>query len=542
MIIKNKLLLIFILIGCFLHFYNLNWGYPFYFHPDERNIASSVSQLQFPDKMNPNFFAYGSLPIYAIYFTGVIFNFLTNNLPIQNVLFENALLISRFYSAFFATLLIPILFLLGKKLKDEKTGLFASFFALTSVGFIQYSHFGTFEMWLTFFSTLLFWVCLQKVTHKTILLAGIIFGTLVAVKISSLILLPIPILILISQTKLPRNMIFKLGGLLAISNFVKNTILIILTSGLVYFLTNPFVITDYDSFRGSMDYESSLVIGTLPVFYTGEFFNTTPMLFHFLNIYPFLINPLITILFIVSSIYILFITIKKKNLSYYLLFSTCYLLFLSQAFFFAKWTRYIVPTLPFIFLIVGIFLSDFLQFLKKSSLMKYLILTIVILTGILFSISFFITTFVREDTRIAASEFAAKNIPSQSRILSEVYDMGIVPFNSSLPNIKLFNFYDLDNNSPESTPDSLKFNLETSDYIILPSQRLLKTRLLNGDKFPIGNEFYKNLVDGKLNYKKIYETPCDIFCKIVYLGDPVFSFEQTANVFDRPQILIFKKI
>src|SRR5258708_24874348 len=89
----------------FLHFYNLNWGAPFYFHPDERNIASSVSQLRFPSQMNPHFFAYGSLPIYTIYFTGVLIN-VFNQLSSSTVPFELAILISRFYSAFFAMLLI----------------------------------------------------------------------------------------------------------------------------------------------------------------------------------------------------------------------------------------------------------------------------------------------------------------------------------------------------------------------------------------------------------------------------------------------------
>src|SRR6185437_14005918 len=100
------------LIGAFLHFYNLNWGAPFYFHPDERNIASAVSQLQFPHQMNPHFFAYGSLPIYAIYFTGVITNYIFQLLQLSTpaqpfiVTFEQAMLIGRTFSAFFSLLLI----------------------------------------------------------------------------------------------------------------------------------------------------------------------------------------------------------------------------------------------------------------------------------------------------------------------------------------------------------------------------------------------------------------------------------------------------
>jgi hypothetical protein len=49
------------------------------------------------------------------------------------------------------------------------------------------------------------------------------------------------------------------------------------------------------------------------------------------------------------------------------------------------------------------------------------------------------------------------------------------------------------------------------------------------------------LFTGNLGFHKIYETPCDIFCRITYLNDPIYSFEETANVFDRPTVFIFKK-
>src|SRR5579859_2027956 len=113
------------LIGGLLHFYDLNWGAPFYFHPDERNIASAVAQLQFPHHMNPQFFAYGSLPIYTIYFTGYITNMILSFFSPKpfaiNLTFDQAILISRVYSALFSTLIIPLLFSLGKRLKNETT-------------------------------------------------------------------------------------------------------------------------------------------------------------------------------------------------------------------------------------------------------------------------------------------------------------------------------------------------------------------------------------------------------------------------------------
>src|SRR3990167_9923715 len=65
---QTKLLLILIiLIGIFIRFYKLDWGGGYYFHPDERNIASLVTALdqkQGKDFFMQGTFAYGSLLAY----------------------------------------------------------------------------------------------------------------------------------------------------------------------------------------------------------------------------------------------------------------------------------------------------------------------------------------------------------------------------------------------------------------------------------------------------------------------------------------------
>src|SRR3989338_3250061 len=105
-----------VIICVFLFFsrlYNLGWGAPFYFHPDERNIAFSITQLRFPSQMNPHFFAYGSFPLYVIYFTSIIYSFILCILQVQNTChallspsFESIILSSRFLSAVLGILLI----------------------------------------------------------------------------------------------------------------------------------------------------------------------------------------------------------------------------------------------------------------------------------------------------------------------------------------------------------------------------------------------------------------------------------------------------
>ena len=557
--LQSKRILIFVLlltlIGAVLHFYNLNWGAPYYFHPDERNIAFSISQLKFPNQMNPHFFAYGSLPIYIIYFTGIIINLLSKSQTL-NVPFNEAIIIGRFYSAFFTTLLIPIIFFIGKKIKNETVGLTAAFLMTFSTGIVQFAHFGTFEIWLTFFTTLLFWYCLfikQHATTRLTIILATLTGILISIKISHVAILPIALLVItiqeIFQNK-NRHHFFKTIMIL------KGFSLFFLIAFFIYLTTNPYVFLDTKSFLSTMQYESSLALGTLPVFYTGEFYNTLPIIFQFLHVYPFLLNPIIEIIFIASFLYLLIKTVKTKNIILILLLSFFVLLFFSQAILFVKWTRYMVPTLPFIFLIIAVAISEFSSQIKSRNLKKpfFIIISLVDVTTLIFSISYFITAFVQTDTRIAAYTFAKKVIPTNAKILSEVYDLGIVPFNDPFGSITLFNFYDFDNEfSSTQLKQELTSDLNQSDYIILPSQRILKTRLSNPKQFPKANIFYGYVLNKRnpqtLNalislpsYKQIYESPCDIFCKITYLGSPIYSFEQTANVFDRPTVMIFKKI
>lgn len=519
--VTHKLLLAAVLIPfIFLRFYNLDWGTPYFFHPDERNIASSVSQLRFPTQMNPHFFAYGSFPIYLIYGTSALFA------KTATVPFPTVIIVSRFYSALLSTLLIVVCYVLGKRVRNEGTGILAAFFCATSVGLTQFAHFGTFEIWLTFLSTALFAICLSmkgKTTRKHVLLAGVVLALLLSIKVSSAALLPLPLIAIFLVKKRQR---------------LTKSILLLTVSAAVFFITSPFSLIDAQTFLASIRHEGSVAIGTLPVFYTGEFTDTLPVLFQFAKIYPFLLNPVVTILLIPSLVYIMYTAFRRGIYPLSLLLTLYFLLFFSQSFFFAKWTRYMVPTIPLAYLIVALSLSDFLGRWKQW--LRMATVSFLIAVQLVFLASYITTVYRKPDTRIEAARWAKEHVPNNARILTEVYDLGIVPFNQDFSHITLFNFYDLDAN-PEREVE-LSTLLPSFDYLILPSQRIMKSRLSNPKRFPHGNVFYRKLFSDKLGFKKVYETPCDVFCKITYLGDPVFALEETTSVFDRPTVFIFKRI
>lgn len=522
-----------LLLGVFLRFYNLNWGAPYYFHPDERNIAYLISSL---DPTNLNFLLKGSFA-YGTLVSNVVF--LIKNLTIPSLSFfgfidsfSQSIILLRITSSVSSVLTIVVVFLIGYKTLNRQQTLLATLLTTLSVGLIQAAHFGVYESVLTLLYSLLLLVSVMYFKTRKIffILSSIIIVSLAtAIKINSLIFLLAPVFLFgvhIYTRKIKKTKALFFLSLVA-PLFVIFTI-----------IASPYYLTS--DFKNMFAYEAALLTGSLPVFYTGEFFNSVPFLFQFTHILPFLINPISTVLLLPSVIYVLYKGVKKKNLTYLSIVIFFLILFLPNTLLFAKWTRYLVPLLPFMYFIIAVGTVDFLDTLpKKLKVLKIEVIGIMVLISAGFAISYMSATFLKQDSRITASKWASQSIPRDAKILSEVYDLGITPFNAYFPNISLFNFYDLESNSDKKI--ELEEQLKNADYIILPGQRILRSRMINKDMFPQGYNFYSNLISGKLEFKKIYETPCDMFCRITYLGDPIFRFEETASVFDRPTVLIFKK-
>lgn len=543
---NNLLLSLFFVIlffSTFLRFYNLNWGAPFYFHPDERNIASSITRLDITSSMNPEFFAYGSLPIYTVYFLGILENavkvFPEFKSTHFNISFDQSIVILRSLSAVLSVLVVYIVFLLVKKELGIKYAVLSAGLLGFNVGLLQYSRFGTFEIWLTFLTLILFFFLYRYLNEKKliqIIFVGIAFGFLLSVKVSSLIFLPLIIIIIFSKIIMRKKEFKNVGNYFKLLFYL---LIVILSSIAIFLLTSPFTLLDFESFRGSITYESSVALGTLEVFYTGGFKNTLPIIYQLLFVYPFILNPLNVLLIILSIPFLLKKIIEDKNKLLGLSIIFFLLIFLSQAFFYVKWIRYYIPTIPFAIIIIVFGIENFSSFFKKKAkhIFSWTVFSLTIATSIFFSLLYFVTVQNKYDTRLEAYDFFKNNANSNSVIISEVFDLGIIPFNEKFNNITLFNFYELDDEWNKKTRQKeLSELLARSDYLILPSQRIIRNRVLKPEDFPNGNNFYKSL---KKHYL-IFSTPCDIFCKILYLGSPVFGVEETASVFDRPSVFIYR--
>lgn len=144
---------------------------------------------------------------------------------------------------------------------------------------------------------------------KAALLLGLVTGVLISLKISSLVLVPLPLLALLIEhlRKHPQK------RQRAIFLVVRDSVLVLWVSAVCFLLTNPYMFLSFGEFHNSMQYETTVATGTLPVFYTQEFLGTIPVLYQFHKIYPFLLNPLMTLLLLpVLGIVLLFLAQKKQ--------------------------------------------------------------------------------------------------------------------------------------------------------------------------------------------------------------------------------------
>lgn len=527
-------IILLICIGAVLRVYNLNWGAPYYFHPDERNIASLLASNTFTaDVFFKSTFSYGNFPVLVLLFLKPLYTPLFMFLSPDP--FAHATMILRLLSATLSVLLLVVIYHIGK-LFSKTVGLIALFLATFSVGFIHQAHFGTFDGFITFWVTLSCYLLLRFVKEKHIRFYYYAISALViaaSAKFNVLVLMPLLLLGLLIVYKPSKKHLKPL--------IINGLIGCIIAAGATPLLSPYYTTADFLSL---VTYERGVVTGTLPVFYTQSFLGTIPIVYQLTSILPFLVNPIITIAFIVSFIYLIIKLSKTKNSNLFFIIAFLLFLFLPQSFLHTKWTRYMIPVLPFLYLIVSIATVDLFQYLSKNYKVKSIVRTvsfsIVGAICILFGMSYFLTAFTPQDTRVVAAEWAERNIPHNAVILSETYDPGSSAF-SNFPNMTFFNFYDLETNNYIDEGKHLPTLLQESDYIILPSQRVIQSRMGNPTDFPKGNSFYQSLLNGSSGYTKIYETPCNLFCKITYLNDPVFRFEQTSSVFERPTVFIFKK-
>lgn len=557
---------------------NLDWGLPYPFHPDERNMAVAVQgmgcrNLTAPveECFNPHFFAYGQLPLYAAYGLLTLIHGRNQN----EISFSDATIVLRILSALSSMAMVFIAYFLFKRLNrdifDDVRGrwkhAFQFFFFLSFIFcpvLIQFAHFGTTESFLMLLSVLLVYLGVlylqQAVSLKTyVAWCGVALGLAVGAKISSLTFVIIPILsLLLSRSQQGE------GRTERVRLFFEGVVLLGVITATAAIISSPYSIIKLSDFLSSLQYESSVATGSMQVFYTRQYDYSLPVLFQFIKILPYAIGEMVLAVAVIG-----FFALPRTK-EYGLIRLTVFILFMLNAMMYAKWTRFIAPVYPLIIMLaVCTVLTGIRNLFRSVRSLRYVSLALYAYFLIAFTFQgfAFLSVYTTRDVRFQASDWLFDTVKENEVILSETANVVDLPIDENETRARgfkgrviPFNFYDLDADS--KLQKQFDSDLASAEYIVVPSRRIFmnhtcvmnpvsnslayeKTRCERlKHTYPLLNKYYEQLFNGALGYVEVARFSS--FPTIPLFGKYQLVFpdemaEETWTVFDHPVIRIFKR-
>lgn len=648
--IKHQLIalaLLFLLV--YSRFVNLGWGLPYPMHPDERNMADAVmrtacdnpvgllqamvtyaprnlityltvGEFALPNTriecLNPHFFAYGQL---SLFMGGGIaqvihkLSSLMNHIPTTSTAnFSETVMGLRVWSALVSCLIPLVLLQILRKLNPLFERRLYRYIALLIFIFspvlIQFAHFGTTEAALMFWYAVLTYLAIiaiqrEKLSIRDLILMAIVCGVAIATKVSSLLFLMTPTIVIVIKTvtkhlvgqktlleqpadasglerhvgdlsreiaaPVSLNTSPTLGAWPHCVFFIgAGVALLTIVAGCVSFILSPHNLISLRELLSSMHYESDVGLGLTIPFYTRQFLLEAPLRFQIEHIFPYALGLPVLLLAMLGLFVLPF------NRSYNMLRFAVLSYAAVTMVWYAKWTRFLAPMYPLMVLVAMLTLiylhTKFLLRIRLgrlSMLVGTVILLMCIIPGALF-----LSVYMRRDVRFTASDWVYQNIPTGSYILSETANVIDIPIpdvqnKKQIPeryNIQYlsFNSYEVDAD-PRLRAD-LQDAITQADYIFVPSRRVFYNHTcvdLSGKvtttrhskekceylarTYPVLKKYYEDLFSGKSGFKLVAEFSS--YPRIQLFGKTILEFpdesaEETFTVFDHPVMRIYKKI
>ncbi|NWJ94505.1 MAG: tetratricopeptide repeat protein [Chloroflexi bacterium] len=549
--------------------------------------------------LNPHFFAYGSLPMYLIKFSGDLMTLVTGENWGD---YGNLMLVGRFLAVLWSLGTIILVFLLGRRAfgpvlgqrRGEAIGLLAAAFLAVSVLDIQLAHYLTFDVPLTFFITLVVYVAIGHMrtgTRWSAVRTGLAVGLALACKISAAPVVMVAVIAALlyglygsakhsgeqigrPQTKpLPNEVGRYLSAALVrrlLGRTLVNLLLIGLATLVAWFVTMPYAFIDFTSWSTRVIEEAGMSRGIADLPYTRQYIGTIPFLYQAGNLVQWGLGWPLGVLALSGLAFGLWRLLGRRFKAEVLLYSWLipYILitFTSEV----KFNRYMLPILPILIILAARLIvekatspkaqvaddtttplpSEKVRFYRRLKGVKLRVWVAAGLTLFTFgwttvwAISFS-QIYSQEQPMTQASRWMYQNMPVGASYTTEMWDEGMprlmdsVNFGSkNWRNIPLDIYGDASNYSKVQYFIS---QFKEADYIIISSNRLYATMPKLPWRYPVQIRYYELLFSEKLGYKQV-ATFTD-YPTIPLLDIPINDdkADESFTVYDHPKVMIFKK-
>jgi hypothetical protein len=565
-------------LGLALRLYGLNWDDGNSFHPDEREIlfhvvaiARPTSWAQFLDAahspLNPQFFAYGSFPIYLLAAVGAVLK------PFFPALgnFATLTLLGRAISALFDSGTIVLTALLALLLVEDEqpsrprawaVALLAAALVMFTPLQLQLSHFYAVDTILVFFITLTVLACvaLVKSEHplRWALLAGLGYGLALATKFSAA-----PLIV-------PLGLAFGLrwwrqGSLQGWGLFL----LSLVTTVLVFFVAMPYAFLDARDFIQQVSFQGDLARGLIDLPYVRQFAGTIPYLYELQNMVLWGQGLTLGLTALAGLLWLCWYLLSRRLLSAWLVPLSWVVVYGAiTGSFYVKFMRYMLPLYPFLTLLAALLLLQILVWLERwltnrrgqvegkigagrSPLARAIGYGLVgaVLAGTAFQGLALLNVYSEPNTRVMASRWIYAHLPPGSVLTYEQWDDPLpVPVDGRDPSIYRQATYlnaagqpqtglDLYGDDTPQKACTLAKLLPTVDAITMPTDRLDKSIPRLPARYPLTIHYYQLLFSGQLGFHLAAQFVVRPHLFGITLDDS--GADESYSVFDHPVARIF---
>ncbi|MEK7597240.1 MAG: hypothetical protein AAB441_01185 [Patescibacteria group bacterium] len=585
----KKILITFaiILLAFFFRFNNLNWDENFHLHPDERFLTMVGTAMKLPTSMNQYFdqktslmnpinvgypfFVYGRFPL-------ILTKYLAVNFNLDN--YNDFTILGRQLSAFFDLLTVIFIIkttkLLIYKFREASFNksqyisavpYWAGFFYAIAVLPIQLSHFFAVDTFLNFFMFGSFYFALRysMMGRKTpplryLIFSAVFFGLALACKVTALFILPLNLFFIIKTVFVRRQSLIKTIGFV-FGYFLINYFTLRLADPYLFQNSNIFDPTISKVFIENIKSLKAMTIKDINNWFPPmvQWLNKNTVWHSFVNNIVFGLGIPYAILALVGMAKVVLsfpyirqaqYKLRRESIPIFVILTWVIGFFIYQSIQVTPTLRYFIIIYPFLAIFAAIgteYLINYKFKLRNKHLLypkkySYFFIFISVLILLIWPIMFS-SIYKNKNSRVEASEWIYKNLPSNSLILGESWD-------DSLP-LGVINNYGKQFMSDQlpvfdaDTPEKWqKMNniLMRADYYVLSSNRGWGSIMTVPEKYPLMNKFYQDLFKGKTQYKKIKE-----FNSFPQLSINNYQLiindswsDEGFTVYDHPQVLIFK--
>lgn len=529
-----------LLLGFFLRITGINWDQGLHLHPDERMLIMVADRIQFFNQLNPQFFNYGSLPIYLLSGATAIFR-LVYSPHLSN--YDLMLYVGRGLSLLADLGCIVLLYLLGRRIAHSPLlGLFAGLIYAISFFPIQNTHFFIVDTFLNFFilaSLSLFIRYLQRPTLKNLVFVSITVAAAVTTKFTSILLVPfiLTAVVVYSWTHEKRQ---------SIVPSLRATFVFTSLVGVFSFLCMPYAFLDWRSYIHDISQQLQLNNNPYAFPYTLQYVGSLPYLYQLQQIVFWGLGPIISTLSIVGLLFVLSNRFVRSSTAIVILFSFYGLYVIVIGHSSVKFMRYMLPLYPLFALLSGYTLSCIFS---QETRIRWINAFFILIMGLtlMWTIAFN-AIYTYTHTRIEATRWILQMIPTGSTVAVEHWDDRLPLVFSERYHIEELQLY----NIPDDTTKwiGIQSQLERTDYIVIASNRLSTPlqRLSDCKKYracyPLTAVYYRQLFSNRLPFRLVKQF--SVSPTLRPFGIPISFNDQFADesftVYDHPTISIFKKL